>query len=188
MTAQNQIVNLTPHVVTVRDSFGVDHVYPPSGLVARVGVTTTPDCTLADGTPTTRVEYGRAELPEMPLLDGVTVVVSSYFGSHPERGEGDALVYVMVPTGAVVSAAHSSSYRRLVVDGIEYENDAMDPFLVDIRCRYIVSTMFADAYRAQHRTRDTGIVDDVELFVPDSGPSAIRANGQIVAVTSLIRR
>lgn len=46
----------------------------------------------------------------------------------------------------------------------------------------IVSTMFADAYRAQHEQ------DGVELFVPDSGPSAIRENGQIVAVRSLIRR
>lgn len=46
----------------------------------------------------------------------------------------------------------------------------------------IVSTMFADAYRRQHGD------DGLELFVPDSGPSAIRENGQIVAVRSLIRR
>lgn len=46
----------------------------------------------------------------------------------------------------------------------------------------IVSTMFADAYRRQHGN------DGVELFVPDSGPSAIREKGQIVAVCALIRR
>ena len=46
----------------------------------------------------------------------------------------------------------------------------------------IVSTMFADAYRRQHGD------DGVELFVPDSGPSAIREHGQIVAVRALIRR
>jgi hypothetical protein len=46
----------------------------------------------------------------------------------------------------------------------------------------IVSTMFADAYRRQHGD------DDVLLFVPDSGPSALRENGQIVAVRALIRR
>jgi hypothetical protein len=46
----------------------------------------------------------------------------------------------------------------------------------------IVSTMFADSYRAQHGQ------DGIELFVPDSGPSAIRENGQIVAVRALIRR
>lgn len=46
----------------------------------------------------------------------------------------------------------------------------------------IVSTMFADAYRRQHR------FNDVQLFVPDSGPRAIRENGQIVAVRALIRR
>lgn len=46
----------------------------------------------------------------------------------------------------------------------------------------IVSTMFADAYRAQHGA------NGVHLLVPDSGPSAIRENGQIVAVRALIRR
>jgi hypothetical protein len=46
----------------------------------------------------------------------------------------------------------------------------------------IVSTMFADAYRRQHGD------DGVALYVPDSGPSAIRENGQIVAVRALIRR
>lgn len=46
----------------------------------------------------------------------------------------------------------------------------------------LVSTMFADAYRRQHGQ------NDVELFVPDSGPTAIRRDGQIVAVRALIRR
>jgi len=46
----------------------------------------------------------------------------------------------------------------------------------------LVSTMFADAYRAQRG------FDGVELFVPDSGPTAIRRDGQIVAVRALIRR
>jgi hypothetical protein len=45
----------------------------------------------------------------------------------------------------------------------------------------IVSTMFADAFRASE-------ISDQPLFVPDSGPSAIRENGQIKAVTSLIRK
>lgn len=47
---------------------------------------------------------------------------------------------------------------------------------------YIVSTMFADAYIRQHGD------DGVMLLVPDSGPSAIREDGQIVAVRALIRR
>jgi hypothetical protein len=46
----------------------------------------------------------------------------------------------------------------------------------------IVSTMFADTYRKQHGD------DDVALYVPDSGPSSLRENGQIVAVRALIRR
>jgi hypothetical protein len=48
--------------------------------------------------------------------------------------------------------------------------------------RCIVSTLFADAYRRQHGN------DGILLFVPDSGPSAIREAGQIVAVRALIRR
>lgn len=47
---------------------------------------------------------------------------------------------------------------------------------------FIVSTMFADAYRAQHPNCP------VRLFVPDSGPTAIREEGRIVAVRNLIRR
>jgi hypothetical protein len=59
----------------------------------------------------------------------------------------------------------------------------VDPFAdyLDPLAR-IVSTMFADAYRRQHGQ------DGVILLVPDSGPSAIRENGQVVAVTRLIRR
>ncbi len=110
------MINYTPHTVTVRDSAGVDHIYPASGIVPRVAMTSTPAESLADGTPTVTVQYGAAELP-------------------PEH------------TGTC-----------------------------------IVSTMFADAYRAQHGQ------DGVDLFVPDSGPSAIRENGQIVAVRALIRR
>ena len=48
----------------------------------------------------------------------------------------------------------------------------------------IVSTMFADAYRKQNPESNLFI----NLFVPDSGPSAIRENGQIKAVRNLIRR
>jgi hypothetical protein len=110
------IINYTPHTVTVRDARGVDHVFPASGIVSRVVMTSTPSSFLEDGTPIITVQYGEARLPE----------------------------------------GHTGS------------------------C--IVSTMFADAYRAQHE------IDGVELFVPDSGPSAIRENGQIVAVRALIRR
>lgn len=45
----------------------------------------------------------------------------------------------------------------------------------------IVSTMFADAYRRQHGNKQ-------ELLVPDSGPSAVRKDGRIIAVKALIRR
>lgn len=110
------MINYTPHVVTVRDSRDIDHVYPISGIVPRVEMQSAPADPLEDGTPTTTVEYGDASLP------------------------------------------------------------------VDHVGPCIVSTMFADAYRRQHGQ------DGTMLFVPDSGPSAIRVNGQIVAVRSLIRR
>jgi hypothetical protein len=113
------MLNFTPHTVTVRDESGNDHVYPPSGVVARVEMTSIPALPLSDGTPTCHVSYGIALLPEVHIEDGG---------------------------------------------------------------KYIVSTMFADAYREQWGR------DSIELFVPDSGPSAIRENGQIVSVKSLIRR
>ena len=174
--------NLTPHTVVVRDTAGVDHTYPPSGTVARVGMRSTPSAALEDGTPTSRVEYGRAELPPIELPEGVRRVVS-----YMHFGGGRRLtrpIYVRAPSSASVSAQSSSHRSTLTIDGVEYVGAACDAFLVEVDRRYIVSTMFADAYRAQHE----GDEDDAVLFVPDSGPSAIRENGQIVAVRSLIRR
>lgn len=46
----------------------------------------------------------------------------------------------------------------------------------------IVSTMFADAFRNQFPDSTQ------ELYVPDSGPSAVRDNGHIKAVRALIRK
>lgn len=43
----------------------------------------------------------------------------------------------------------------------------------------VVSTMVADALRGSGRT---------DIYVPDSGPDAIRENGQIVAVRRLLYR
>lgn len=60
----------------------------------------------------------------------------------------------------------------------------------------IVSTMFADAFRASEIRNQplftdafrTSEISDQPLFVPDSGPTAIRENGQIKAVKALIRK
>lgn len=185
---EQMITNLTPHIVTVRDSAGIDHVYPTSGFVARVEVIANPYDTLEDGTPVSLVTYGRAELPPVALPEDVRRVVSDYYGTYPERGEGNEVIYVRAPAEAKVTAAHSSRRRVITIDGVEYEDDARDALLVGIDRSYIVSTMFADAYRAQHQFANTGTIDGVTLYVPDSGPSAIRENGQIVAVRSLILR
>lgn len=45
---------------------------------------------------------------------------------------------------------------------------------------YIVSTMFATAYREQGGA--------AKLYVPDTGPTAIRVDGQIKAVKALIEK
>ena len=45
---------------------------------------------------------------------------------------------------------------------------------------FLVSTMFATAYRDHS--------DAHQILVPDSGPDAIRENGQVVAVRRLIRK
>jgi hypothetical protein len=47
-------------------------------------------------------------------------------------------------------------------------------------CAYIVSTMFAQAYRDQNKK------SKIILLVPDTGPSAIRHDGYIIAVIGLI--
>lgn len=188
--------NYTPHIVTVRDQDGIDHVFPPSGQVARVAMVSTPGAPLEDGTPTVTVSYGAAELPpghrmSIPIVPAgmrAVAVVSEYFGHHSERGEGDEAIHVLVPNDRskhAVRASHGSHCRRYIwIDGVEYQDDDASALIADETqpepC--IVSTMFADAYRSQHPGSFP------ELFIPDSGPSAIRENGQIVAVRALIRR
>jgi hypothetical protein len=110
------MLNLTPHDVTVLSSDGSSVVFPASGMVARVSMTTHPIGTV-DGAPIVKAQFGEAILPDV--------------------GEEK---------------------------------------------RLIVSTMFAEAFLASHSETE------FELYVPDSGPSAIREVGQIKAVRALIRK
>lgn len=92
--------------------------------------------------------------------------------------------FVFQPSG-IVPRVEMSSTPSNPVDGcptilVEYGTAVLPK---DHPRQCIVSTMFADVYR---RTHDS--FDGTELFVPDSGPTAIRENGQIVAVRALIRR
>jgi hypothetical protein len=115
----NNIENLTPHDVVVRQRGMPEYVYRASGVVARVPMSVSEEPPLPDGCPTVKVVAGEVNLP----------------------GE------------------------------------------FDCACWLIVSTMYADAYRAQHGH------DGIRLLVPDSGPTAIRdLSGAVVAVTRLIRR
>lgn len=175
------MINLTPHAVVVRDAHGIDHVYQPSGLIARVDSVASPSIPLPDGTPTCTVKYGIASLPPIEPPEGVRIVTSSYYGSHPERGGRDKMLFVRATQDATVTAQHGDRDEYIVIDGFEFANADCDDVLSDFSPRYIVSKLFADAYRSQEGN------PDIELFVPDSGPSAIRENGQIVAVRSLIR-
>lgn len=98
--------------------------------------------------------------------------------------DASGLDHVYPASGIVPRVAMISTQTAPLADGtptctVQYGEAAL-PEGHEGPC--IVSTMFADAYRAQHGA------NGVELFVPDSGPSAIRENGQIVAVRSLIRR
>lgn len=94
-------------------------------------------------------------------------------------------VYVYPPSGDVARVEMLSSDCDPLGDGcptcsVEYGRAELPGDT--LARRFIVSTMFADAYRRQHGD------DGVELLVPDSGPDAIREGGQIVAVRRLIRR
>lgn len=64
---------------------------------------------------------------------------------------------------------------------VEY-GEAVLPQDEEFKGECIVTTMFADAYRRQNGE------NGVTLYVPDSGPTAIREHGQIKAVRALIKR
>lgn len=121
------MINYTPHTVTVRDASCVDHVYPASGIVPRVELTSIPMPPLEDGTPVIAVEYGDAQLPS--------------------EHSGPCIV--------------STMFADALIDHIEQMPD--DELLALV---------------------ESGL----EIYVPDVGPSAIRENGQIVAVRALILR
>lgn len=122
-------LNYTPHEIRVRPATGEDIVFPPTGTVARVAVTTTP--------------------------------------CHPDLAHG-------LPTEVRAHVVHST-YGEATLPG-------------PLGDTYIVSTMFADAFRRQHGDGRDATGRATQLYVPDSGPSAIRENGQIVAVRALIQR
>jgi hypothetical protein len=185
------MINLTPHTVTVRDEHDVDHIYPPSGHVARVEMRTNPCGTLPDGCPVIRVNYGKATLPLLPLPEGVSRVLCR------DRSDGhEYLIHVRVPEGCTAEAGCDglSDYWIDLIDRFggrkhveqylnsDYDNPEYSTLIARVDTHYIVSTMFAAAYKDQHPYLTEGV-----LFTPDSGPTAIRKDGAIVAVRALIR-
>jgi hypothetical protein len=73
------MINYTPHTVTVRDSSGKDFVFPPSGIVPRVEMSSTPAKPI-DGCPTIFVEYGVADLPKQCIVS--TMFADVYRKNH----------------------------------------------------------------------------------------------------------
>lgn len=69
------LVNLTPHEIVVRPEDGIELRIPPSGVVARVTVTTEPVGTFA-GVPVVKTRYGEVEDLPAPR-GGVQYIVSS---------------------------------------------------------------------------------------------------------------
>lgn len=99
------MLNLTPHAVVVRLGDGVEKVFPPSGVVARVTTTETVVGEI-DGMPVVRTEYGAVDgLPEegTPCIVSAIVraavpgrrgVYSPDTGSTAVRGENGQIVAV----------------------------------------------------------------------------------------------
>jgi hypothetical protein len=90
----SEIRNLTPHPITLRDSEGVDHVIPPSGIVARV-TATQGTLTQVAGVPVpvaTATVYGDIEglpAPEPGVVYVVSgLVLSRAFGREDVYGPG----------------------------------------------------------------------------------------------------
>lgn len=95
--------------------------------------------------------------------------------------------HVFSPDGRVARVEMKTIPSTILSDGtptsIVTYGEAILPtidYLDDIAIIAIVSTMFADAYRIQQG------FDNIRLLVPDYGPTAVRKDGQIIAVRSLI--
>jgi hypothetical protein len=98
---------------------------------------------------------------------------------------------VRIPPSGMVARVQMKTYPSVLTTlehsgvpchRVEY-GPASIPEGVALNEGLIVGTVFADAYRRQHPT-EIGVV----LLVPDSGPSAIREDGRIVAVRQLLIR
>jgi len=100
---------------------------------------------------------------------------------------GDTEEFTFPPSGYVARVAMTTTPSveltrevGLPIHTVEYGEAEVPP---EFRGKdLIVSSMFADAYRTQHG------FDGQRLFVPDSGPSAIREDGQIRAVRQLLSK
>lgn len=104
---------------------------------------------------------------------------------RPVDGTGREFVYP--PSGSVARVQMVETPDAPTHDGcpcvtVEYGVADFPPDLPLPPTSYIVSTMFADAFRRQHP------LSQIALYVPDSGPTAVREGGQIVAVRRLIRK
>jgi len=99
--------------------------------------------------------------------------------------------WVYPASGEQARVSVSSREEETLDDGcpttsVSYGEATLPPGAIEAASRgegVIVSTMFADAYRKQNPESNL-----FNLFVPDSGPTAIRENGQVKAVRNLIRR
>jgi len=84
------ILNLTPHAITLRHADGTEVTYPPSGHVALVTAVETPTGDVIGGVPVVRRTYGRVAMPLIP--DGAIAIVSSMCldamsaSKHPDLG------------------------------------------------------------------------------------------------------
>ena len=118
------------------------------------------------------------------------------FTPHDVTVQGEDATFVFPATGVVARVASTAHpfYRaprrgdvpdECPVVEVEYgDADLPLPFGSTL----IVSTMFADAFRRQHGDGRDQYGRATQLYVPDSGPTAIRENGQVVAVRRLIAR
>lgn len=115
-----RIINLTPHEIVVLNLRGERVAFPPSGTVARVGVTTTPDGVFDSDEPVGVFQVSRQAFGEVEGLPG-------------------------------------------------YDPDSPN--------RYIVSAMVLGALSGSRP----------DVVAPDTGSTALRENGRIIAVRGFVR-
>lgn len=185
-----EMINLTPKTITVKTNDGKEYIYPPSGKVAKVVMETIKDESASDGCPCGFVEYAVANLIDfIPIPEGYEIreifdqdnrkYRHIFVKLEPTNGD---IVEVIKLDGLFEVEYESDSgdlYRKYYQPKVSSEEEAI---CKEIEGEFIVSDFFANVF-----FEGDYVCPYVKLYIPDEGSTAIRENGEVVAVRRLLR-